>query len=111
MQKPTCEEIIAEIKALYARHMPEAWIEVSITSWKEFEEQRYSCCVISVDDNFQTHELRCAANNGAFYDPDGNRICGSDLSETGQTIHDGLTRLLEYSRHLLAQDISILEYS
>lgn len=111
MKKMTCEEIIDEIKALYAQYMPDEWIEVEITSWKEFDEQRYSCHVVSVDDNFQKHELRCAANNGAFYDLDGLRLCGTDLSETGQTIHEGLTRLLEYSRHLLAQDISILEYS
>ena len=111
MKKLTCEEIIDEIKALYARHMPEAWIEIEITSWQEFDEPRYSCHVVSVDKNFQTHELRCTANNGTFYDPDGIRICGSDLSETGQTIHEGLSRLLECSRHLLAQDISILEYS
>jgi hypothetical protein len=112
-EKSGWEEIIDEIKALYAQYMPDAWIEVSITSWKEFEfdEQRYGCCVISVDDNFQKHELRCVANNGAFYDLDGHRICGSDLSETGQSIHEGLTRLLESSRHLLAQDISIMEYS
>ena len=39
MKKPTCEEIIDEIKALFAPFMPDAWIEVEITSWKEFDEQ------------------------------------------------------------------------
>ena len=111
MDNSSCEEIIAEIKALYAQYMPETWIEVSITSWKEFDEQGYGCHVVSVDDNFQKHELRCAAKNGLFYDLDGHRICGSDLSETGQTIHESLTRLLESSRHLLAQNVIIMEYA
>jgi hypothetical protein len=29
--------------------MPETWIEVSITSWKEFDDQGYGSRVVSVD--------------------------------------------------------------
>ena len=110
MNNLTCEEIIDEIKALYARHMPETWIEVSITSWKEFDDQGYGSRVVSVDADFQKHELRCAANNGTIVDKNGRKICGTDLSETGKTIHEALTHLLKSSQYLLKQDICIFEY-
>lgn len=111
MKKPTCEEIIDEIKALYAEYMPSVWIEVAINSWQEFSEQDYSCEVIHVDENFQKHELRCVAGDGCLIcNLDGSRICGRDLSESGKTLQEGLTRLLESSRHLLKQNIWIMEY-
>ncbi len=104
-----CEEIIDEIKEIYSKYHPDMWFEIKITSWKEFDITTYSSQVVSVDKNYQIHILQCYSNGATLHDLNGKEICGTQLSETGATLIESLTRLLKLSKLLVSQNITIFE--